>query len=202
MLAAAARKGAATLKIAVSGAVSTGKTTLGRALAERLDLPFIEENLDSMFAAPAGQRKSPQAFARALVQCLERKRWLEAEAGRFVVDRCPLDLLNFWQARRLPRQVAGHDIYELCRRSTADYDFVVLTPWSGIPLGRDSPDRTGRARTRDPWVQFKGSCMIAGLARHFIEPRRIVQIPNELMDGEKRLEFVLAAVGAGRDQAP
>jgi len=185
------------MRIAVSGAVSTGKTTLARALAERLDLAFIEENLDTLFGADPGPRETPEAFAAAIVHCLERKRALEADAGNFVADRCPLDLLNFWQAKTLPREFGGHDIYDLCARYMADYDFVVLTPWNSIPLVKDSVDETGNHRTRDPWLQFKGSAMISGLAHHFMAPAKIIQVPAGLGAPEDRVEFVVNVTGGG-----
>ena len=163
---------------------------------------FIEENLEPLFELVQGRVGAPR-FADAVVACLERKHTLEQDAGRFVVDRCPLDLMNFWIVSRLPRRCEGHDIFELCGRHTGGYDFVVLTPWGGIPLGRESPDDAGKRRIIDPWIQFKGSAMIAGLAHHFVAPARIIQIPRQPADAEARLEFVLAAIrggaaGAGR----
>ena len=130
-----------------------------------------------------------------MVECLELKRALEEEAGRFVVDRSPLDLLNFWQGRMLPRMYADddieHDILELCGRYMAAYDFVILTPLGGIPLTQESPDETGRLRTKSSWLQFKGSAMIAGLAHFFVPPPKIVHIPRRLEAKEDRLDFVL-----------
>ena len=84
------------MRIAMSGAVCTGKTTLGKALAERLGLPFIEENLGSLFGRRGASKRTAEETAGAIVACLENKRKLETEAGSFVIDRCPLDLINFW----------------------------------------------------------------------------------------------------------
>ena len=75
------------MRIAISGAVSTGKTTLGRALAGRIDVPFVEENMEALFDPErTAARGKPEIFAAAVVECLERKRALERDAGRFVVD--------------------------------------------------------------------------------------------------------------------
>ena len=182
------------MKIAVSGAVSTGKTTLGQALADELDLPFIAENMDTLFGYRQEFRGKPEEFAAAVVECMEHKRALEKEAGRFVVDRSPLDLINFWQARLLPGKCAGHDIIELCGRYMAAYDFVILTPLGGIPLTQESPDKTGRLRTKNPWLQFKGSAMIAGLAHFFVSLPKIVHIPRGIEAKEDRLDFVLTSI--------
>lgn len=185
------------MKIAISGAVCTGKTTLGKSLATRLDLPFIEENLENIFRPVGPNRRAQEESAKALVACLEQKAALETEAGDFVVDRSPLDLMNFWQARRLPRNCAGYDFYDFCERAMGRYDFVVVTPWQGVPFMQKSHAADGPARTMDSWIQFAGSVRIAGLAHHFVAPDRIVQIPQDLASPDGRLNFVLDAVGAG-----
>lgn len=189
------------MKIAVSGAVCTGKTTLGKALAARLDLAFIAENLEYLFRPVGPDRRAQAESAKALAACLERKAGLETEAGDFVVDRSPLDLMNFWQARRLPRNCAGYDFYDLCERAMGRYDFVVLTPWQGVPFTQKSAGADGPARTMNPWIQFTGSVRIAGLAHHFVDPARIVAIPSHAESPEDRLAFVLAALGAP-DRSP
>lgn len=183
------------MKIAVSGASCTGKTTLGKTLAARLDLPFIEENLSAMFESGWPKRQAPDEAAKALVACMEEKAALENAAGQFVVDRCPLDLMNFWQFHGLPRQSAGVDFYELCERTMGGYDFVVLTPWGGLPLVQNTAGG-GPRRQMNPWIQFISSVRIAGLAHHFVDPARIIAIPRHAESREDRLAFVLAALDA------
>ncbi len=184
------------MRIAISGAVCTGKTTLGKALATRLDLPFIEENLSAMFESGWPKRLAPEEAAKALVACLEEKAALESSAGQFVVDRCPLDLMNFWQFHGLPRQSAGYDFYDLCERTMGRYDFVVLTPWDGVPLVQKSAGRGEPRRQMNPWIQFIGSVRIAGLAHHFVDPARIIAIRRHVDSPTERLAFVLAALDA------
>jgi hypothetical protein len=184
------------MKIAVSGAVCTGKTTLGKALAAGLELPFIAENLENIFGRVGLNRRAQEESAKVLVACLEQKEALETEAGHFVVDRSPLDLMNFWQSRRLRRHCAGYDFYDLCQRAMGRYDFVVLTPWQGVPFMQKPVGADGPARTMDTWIQFTGSVRIAGLAHHFVEPARIIAIPRHAESPEQRLAFVVAALGA------
>ena len=183
------------MKIAVSGASCTGKTTLGESLAVRLDLPFIAENLSAMFESGWPKRQVPEEAAKALVACIEEKAALESSAGQFVVDRCPLDLMNFWQFHGLARHSAGVDFYDLCERAMGRYDFVVLTPWDGVPLVQKSASGEAR-RQMNPWIQFISSVRIAGLAHHFVEPARIIAIPRHVESRDDRLAFVVAALGA------
>ena len=184
------------MKIAISGAVCTGKTTLGKSLATRLDLPFIEENFSALFKAGWSSRDAKEKTAKALVACLEEKAVLETTAGHFVVDRSALDLMNFWRIRRLPRCCAEYDFYDLCERAMGRYDFVVLTPWQGVPFVQKSAGADGPRRTMNPWIQFMGSVHIAGLAHHFVDPARIIAIPSRAESPEDRLAFVLTALGA------
>ena len=169
------------MKIAISGAISTGKTTLGKALAEEMRVPFIEENMQPI---PV---QSPKTIAAGIVSNLVFKKKLEDEAGDFVVDRSPLDMVNFWQAYRLPRKVDNFDIVELGERFTADYDFVVITPWGSIPLVGRQEGEGGAKRVLDEWRQFNGAVRITGLAFHFFEPAQIIQIPKSLADHDARL---------------
>ena len=178
----------------MSGAVCTGKTTLGKALAERLDLPFIEEHMDSLFGRTS--RKTVEETAGAIVACLENKRKLETEAGSFVVDRCPLDLINFWQSGRAPRQYGGHDIYDLCESHMAFYHFVVLTPYGGIPFVQT--ESSGPQRVMNEWIRFNGSVRISGFAHHFVDPDRIILIPRALSAHDERLAFVLDTIRSRR----
>ena len=184
------------MRIAISGAVCTGKTTLGKALAERLGLPFIEENLDSLFGRRSTSRRTAEDTAGAIVARLENKRKLETEAGSFVIDRSPLDLINFWQSGQVPRQCAGHDIYDLCESHMAFYHFVILTPYGGIPFVQAYS--SGVQRVMNEWIRFNGSVRITGLAHHFVDPDRIILIPRALSAHDERLAFVLDTIRSRR----
>ncbi len=83
------------MKIAISGSVSTGKTTLGKALADKLGVAFIEENLETIFRVTQAEKNDPTKRADLFMKCLERKRALELKEQSFVVDRCPVDMAIF-----------------------------------------------------------------------------------------------------------
>jgi len=178
------------LKIAISGAVSTGKTTLGKALAGELGVTFIDENLEPMFRITIAERNDPLEIAQRIMKCLERKRALESKEESFVVDRCPLDILNFWYAFRLHSRVDTQAIYERCVDYMKLYDFVVLLPYGVLSYEREPKD-DGLERSDKPWDQLHGSARIFGFAHHFLAPDKIIQIPKVVNEVEARLKFVM-----------
>lgn len=183
------------MKIAISGAVSTGKTTLGRALATALDLPFIEENLHEMFGPAQDGKRTQRDMAAGLLKSLDTKRALEtAQPGGFVVDRSPLDILNFWFAMQLAAHPETQRLYDLCAAYTAGYDAVILLPWGVINLEPEVRAEENIRRNTNRWAQLRGSVTIAGLANHFVAADRIVSVPKEVVSPEDRLYFVREAL--------
>ncbi len=180
------------MKIAISGAVSTGKTTLGKALAEDLGLPFIPENLETVFGPAHLRKPHPGGLPMALLDCLARKRDLEQGQDGFVVDRSPIDIFNFWLAFRLIEHPKTEEVYALCQTLMAGYDAVVLLPWGAIELDGSADPATGVRRQLNKWVQFNGSLTIAGLAHHFVAKERIISIPNDIAVHQDRLHFIKA----------
>ena len=178
------------MKIAISGAVSTGKTTLGKALAEDLDLPFIPENLETVFGPAHLRTRHEGGLPMALLDCLSRKRDLEHAHDGFVVDRSPIDIFNFWLAFRLIEHPKTEEVYALCQTLMAGYDAVVLLPWGTLELDGAADPATGVRRQPNKWVQFNGSVTIAGLAHHFVPNERIISIPKDTTAHEDRLDFI------------
>ncbi len=181
------------MKIAISGSVSTGKTTLGKALADKLGVAFIEENLETIFRVTQAEKNDPTKRAKLMMKCLERKRALELKEQSFVVDRCPVDILNFWFAFNLHTKVDTQPIYERCREDMALYDRVVLLPYGVLPIDRESADG-GLVRSNNPWGQLQGSALISGFAHHYLEPEKIIQIPKNIVEIGARLNFVGSAL--------
>lgn len=83
--------------IALSGSAGTGKSTLGRALAERLELPYIEEGMRKRVNAGLKLYKLDDRARRALMHEMweeQRERELAAPEG-FVADRSSIDFAAF-----------------------------------------------------------------------------------------------------------
>jgi hypothetical protein len=151
------------MRIAISGAVSTGKTTLGKALAGELGLPFIAESMEDIPWRVA----SAAAFATGLRDSLEKKHAMEAAQDGFVVDRSPVDIFNFWLGR-LTDHPDTEKIYALCANYMSDYDAVILLPWGVLALDQVAGPEEGVRRNLNRWVQLRGSALIAGLTYHFV----------------------------------
>lgn len=179
------------MRIAVSGSAGVGKTTLAGRLAEHLQVAFIPEHYEPFFDAPGKFNSLPPVLAQLFFEVLEAKRARELAARTFIVDRCPIDLFNLWVAKGTVAQAGDTErFHAACRSYCADYDFVVVPPWGEIPLAPlDRP--TGRQRrVLNPWVQLRNHAAILGLARLWLPPGRVIELPAAIMDVEARVEFV------------
>jgi len=181
------------MKIAISGAVSTGKTTLGKALAESLDVTFIEENLGDIFVLPEGEKTGPQKRAEGFFRTLEAKREQELTQQSFVVDRCPIDLLNFWFGISLHRSVDSDEFLDRCVECLDDYDYLILMPYGVLPLEQKENSPLSKRRM-DKWAQLLGSCRIHGFARHYVPSKKIIEVPKEVLAQQERLAYVLGQI--------
>lgn len=115
------------MKIALTGSHGTGKTTLARALAEKLCLPLITDRARSAAKKAevnhAGELRRDR-FKATYFQCLVLINQLFAEMNEdFVSDRSTLDFLAYWQAYGLPKNTAYQS---LCLANR--YDLLVYVP--------------------------------------------------------------------------
>lgn len=172
------------MRIAISGAVSTGKTTLGTALASELGLPFIAESMEDI----PWRGASITAFASGLLDSLEKKRTMEAAQDGFVVDRSPVDIFNFWLGR-LTDHSDTEKVHSLCASYMSDYDAVILLPWGVLALEQVAGPEEGVKRNLNRWVQLRGSALIAGLTYHFVPAERIIDIPRQVSAHDDRLRY-------------
>ena len=95
----------------VSSASGNGKTTVGRALAEKLDVPFVE--LDALHHGPNWSEPTPQEFRATVEPIVESESWVidgayRGKLGDLVLDYAELviwlDLpLRVWLPRLLRR---------------------------------------------------------------------------------------------------
>lgn len=100
-------------RLAIKGSSGAGKSTLGRALARKLDLPYIE--LDALHHGPAWSAASSEELrARVLALLDDERGWVvdgnyDSKLGTLVLDRADLIV---WLDLPLPTKLA-----RLARRS-------------------------------------------------------------------------------------
>ena len=69
-----AREAGAVRRVSVVGVSGAGKTTLGRRLAERLEVPYVE--LDSIFHQPGWQELGREEFRRRVAEVVAGDGWV------------------------------------------------------------------------------------------------------------------------------
>ncbi|MBL8861695.1 MAG: histidine phosphatase family protein [Planctomycetes bacterium] len=159
-------------RIAISGSAGTGKTTLGRALAAELGVPFVEEGMRRRIE----QGFRPHGYGAREWAALMRELWQEHRAAEdaapdgFVADRSSLDFAAFWLHYGLHEDLAATErfvaeMHEHARR----YDRIVLLPWGAIPLEDDGVRSTNR------WTQLRFHGILEGLLTRLV-PERVVPL--------------------------
>lgn len=174
-------------RIAISGSAGTGKTTVGRALAERLEVPFIEEGMRKRIEGGLQVHGLSTADLRSLLAELwDEQRDLEGQAGpSFVSDRSAFDYIAFWLHYSLHDDVARSDAWiEQLRTAGQRYDRVLLLPWGVFPLEDDGVRSTNR------WIQFHYQAILEGTLNRFATRGQVLRIPGQ-EDLEQRLDFIL-----------
>ncbi len=183
-----------TARLALSGSAGTGKSTLGRALAARLDLPYLAEGMRLRIEAGLDLHTLDHGSLRALVvELWHEQRAAEERAatahGGFVADRSSVDFAAFWLHYHFAEDgeaTAAWFAETLGRAST--YDHVVLLPWGVLPLVADG------VRSSNPWVQRHYQATVEGLLFRELGPPRLLVMPP-IVPLEARIAWVLGAAG-------
>lgn len=181
-------------RLALSGSAGTGKTTLGRRLAESLGVPFLEEGMRRRLESGLVLSALDHGQLRALIlELWEEQRVAEAACSDgFVADRSAADFAAFWihygfhhDGPETERRLAGWFAH------LERYDRIVLLPWGALPLHDDG------VRSPNRWLQYLVQALIERLLRDHGRPGQVQALPADLADLEQRLRAVLQPLGRG-----
>jgi nicotinamide riboside kinase len=180
------------IRIAVSGSAGTGKTTLATALAERFELPYLEEGFRKRREAGLDLHNiSPSETRALLMELYEEAIEKVKDCGEgFVQDRCPLDFLSFWLHYGFwTEREQSEELFSRVQADLKYYDMIIVLPWGAIELEYDG------IRSTNHWLQLKYQSLFEGLAHRLAPDSKLLWMPKETKGKAERLSFVLGALG-------
>ncbi|MFT5285087.1 MAG: alpha-ribazole phosphatase [Planctomycetota bacterium] len=178
-------------RIALSGSAGTGKTTLGRELAKRLGVPFIEEGMRARLEAGLDIHSLDMNGFRELLRDLWNEQQVaeSAASSGFVVDRSSLDYSAFWLHYNLWEAQAETDtFFDQMQSAASNYDRILLFPWGALPIEADG------VRATNPWLQLRYQTILEGILDRYVKDELITRVPA-VDDFEVRLAETLSALG-------
>ncbi len=162
-------------RIALSGSAGTGKTTLGRALAAELGVPYIPEGMRERIAGGLQLHALGHDGLRRVIRELWEEQCAREDAatGGYVADRSPADFLAFWLHYRLGDDDAQTRwMVDAVRARAERTDRVILLPFGVLPLVSDG------IRLGDPWVQRLFQATVRGILEQELPPGRLAVMPG------------------------
>lgn len=190
------------VRIALSGASSTGKSTLAREISKRLTLPLIHEGMKDVRRRFAERNKIKvediPLFDKMTLE--EKMKWqielvsarLEKENSydQFIGDGSALDMLawyKFWCGPHMDAQHFAPLAELLVQHALKTYDHVFYLPLGMIPLEDD------QRRITNPWTQQHIDDLLkADFARMAIAGKKVWIMDEKTV--EDRANFIMKTV--------
>ncbi len=183
------------LRIGIMGAAGTGKSSLARKVAEKLDLPLLESKriTQDILERDGYDYGSGVQVERFLANTgrqneILRRTLEQEEVDSFVTDRTLVDLAAYvvCEMHDSDTKVVG-DIFNTCQEHTSRYTHLFLCPWRNERAGEN------RKRTLNPWYQFLIHAVEVGIMAHWGCPYVVLE-PYET---DARVDFIVSQALTG-----
>jgi nicotinamide riboside kinase len=135
------------MRIALTGAASTGKTTLARELMKAPELKDILKthlNVDARkIQDEMGERSidmmSPKKLQEFQMCYFSQKKQLEKNRDSYIVERSFIDIAVYWILRdaKYKNEFIQQKVVEACKTESKRYDLHIFLPFGIIPFEND-----------------------------------------------------------------
>ncbi len=150
-------------RIAISGSAGVGKTTLARALALELGVPYLPEGMREYLesGAPDLHALGLDGTRSLVIRLWQERQEQEAAASRgFVADRSSYDFAAFWLFYRFAEPGdPDTEAFLSSAMQSSRYDMVAIVPFGVLPFVEDG------VRSANRWVQLHAHLLIEGMVR-------------------------------------
>ena len=186
------------MRISIIGGHRTGKTTLARALGQKLGIDYVPGGCAPVFDAMCLSPTDNLTFTQRLAvqhEILGIYHSKVSERSSFITDRSPLDFIAYLLAdldteRAMALTEEDESVIlgyiEQCLHSVSSTLDVVVLVMPGIPV----VESNSSAACKQPFIE-KISALIYSYALNGDHSAKVILIPRELTDLEQRVDEVV-----------